>query len=78
MTFDQIVNAMQIADTSSPKTIGELQAYLAALEAAWTEEDAVYLGEFKNQPLYLDTPHGLALAEATFNGCFGLVITDLK
>jgi hypothetical protein len=72
------MNAMQIAGNSSPKTIGELQAYLAALEAAWTEEDSVYLGEFKNQPLYLGTPEGLTLAEATCNGCFGLVITELE
>ena len=76
MSFNQSVNARRIAGTSSPKTIGELQAYLAALEAAWTEEDSVYLGEFKNQRLYLDTPEGPTLAKATFNSCFGLIIVD--
>lgn len=72
------MNAMQIAGACSPRTVGELQTYLAALEAAWTEEDSDYLGEFKNQPLYLGTSKGLTLAEATFNGCFGLIITDTE
>lgn len=67
------LNSMQIAAAHKPKTIGELKAMLAAMEAAWDAEDEMYLGKFDDQGLYMDTPQGIANAEITYYGGFGFV-----
>ena len=67
------MNAMQIAADQKPTTIGQLKQYLAALEAAWTEEDEEYLGSFDDQALYLDTGNGMAYAVFQYIAEFGLV-----
>jgi hypothetical protein len=47
---------MKTATDSKPQTLGELKAYLAELEAAWSAEDVKYLGEFDNQTLHFAVP----------------------
>ena len=69
------MNALQIAKASKPTTIGELLAYLQAMEAAWTEQDTQYLGTFENQPLYCLHPEGgIAHAYGTYLAEFGLTL----
>lgn len=67
------MNAMQTAQETKPTTIGELKEYLAALEAAWTEQEEEYLGRFDDQALYLDTDGGIAYASFQYVAEFGLV-----
>ena len=67
------LNAMQIALMSEPKTIGELKAMLAAMEAAWTKQDEMYLGKFNDQGLYVSTPQGVDHATIVYDGGFGFV-----
>lgn len=67
------LNSMQIASAHKPRTIGELKAMLAAMEAAWDEQDEMYLGKFDDQGLYIDTPQGVANAEITYYGEFGFI-----
>lgn len=67
------MNAMQIADSQKPRTIGELQAYLTKLEEAWSEKDEYYIGKFADQPLYmLILGKGVARAEYKYHAGFGL------
>ena len=67
------MQAMEIASDSAPTTIGELQQYLADLEAAWSTDDVHYLGEFKDQPTYLCTDKGVGAAKCVYMAEFGLV-----
>lgn len=68
------MNAMQLASRAKPKTLGELRAFLNALEKAWTEQDSQYLGRFEDQPLYLCAEgQGVAHAVYEYHGEFGLI-----
>jgi len=67
------VQAMKVASDSAPTTIGELQKYLANLEAAWSAEDVQYLGEFKDQPIYYADERGIGAAKCGYTAEFGLV-----
>ena len=67
------LNSMQIAAAHKPKTIGELKIMLAAMEAAWDDQDDLYLGKFNDQGLYLETPQGIANADIIYWGGFGFV-----
>lgn len=56
-------------------TIESLRAYLDAIEAAWTKQDATYFGDFNK--LKIHTPHkisGISPAHITFNGGFDILI----
>jgi len=66
-------NAMQIAKSQSPQTIGELRAYLDSLEESWSGMDRKYLGEFDEQPLYtLQDNVGYSRSKALYSAEFGL------
>ena len=67
------MQAMKIASDSAPTTIGELQEYLAELEAAWSTQDIQFLGRFKDQPTYLATDKGVGAAKCVYMAEFGLV-----
>lgn len=67
------MNAHQIAAASTPKTIGELKQYLADMEAKWSEQDCMYLGEFNNQTLHVLTDKGVATCNMQYLGEWGLV-----
>ena len=67
------MNAQQIARIDQPTTIGELKKYIADMEAAWTQEDTQYLGEFDNQGLYIDTKKGIDRAYIGYVGEFGFI-----
>lgn len=73
------MNAMQIASNSKPQTIGELIQYLQALKDAWTPEDAQYLGQFEDQPLYLGVDQqGIGRAFMQYHAEFGLIAFDMN
>jgi hypothetical protein len=67
------MNAMNIASKSAPTTIGELQEYLADLEASWSAQDIQYLGEFKDQSIYCADERGIGAAKCGYTAEFGLV-----
>ena len=72
------MNAMNIASKSAPTTIGELQEYLAELEAAWSTQDIQFLGRFKDQPTYLCTDKGVGAAKCVYMAEFGLVAVSTE
>ena len=63
------MKAMKIA----PTTIGELQKYLADLEAAWSSDDVMFLGEFKDQTIHFATEKGVGTAKCSYMAEFGLI-----
>ena len=65
--------AMQLAASRTTSTVGELLEYLKALEAVWSVDDTKYLGEFKDQKIYLAQPDGLVLSYIHYHGGYGLV-----
>lgn len=71
--MDLKLNSMQIAAAHKPRNIGELKALLAAMEAAWDEQDELYLGKFDDQGLYVGTPQGVANAEIVYHAEFGFI-----
>lgn len=69
------MNAMQLAVSKSPTTVGELLQYLEELKAAWSEDDTEFLGSFESQSLCFATQDGINInAVATYYACYGLVI----
>ena len=70
---EPVLNSMQIAAAHKPKTIGELKAMLSAMEAAWDDQDELYLGKFNDQGLYLETRQGVANADIIYWAGFGFV-----
>lgn len=69
-------NAMQLAATEQPATIGELLDFLNAMQKTWTEMDTQYLGRFEDQPLYIiEYGRGFQLADAKYFAEFGLTFT---
>lgn len=68
------MSAVIVANNRRPQTMGELLEYLQELKAAWTEEDAQYLGKFEDQALYLETESGVSQAVSGYYAEFGLVI----
>jgi hypothetical protein len=71
--MERIMNAMQIASASYPKTIGELKEYISNMEKSWSEEDTHYLGKFNDQKLYIDTGKGIAQGFVQYYGEFGFI-----
>jgi len=69
----QHVQAMKVASSWSPTTVGELQQYLQDLQETWSAEDSKYLGKFKDQPIYFATNKGIGAAKCVFMAEFGLV-----
>jgi len=72
------MQAMKVASNSAPTTIGELQQYLADLEAAWSTQDIQFLGRFKDQPTYLCTDKGVGAAKCVYMAEFGLVAVSTE
>ena len=64
---------MRSVASRTPSTVGELTEYLKALEAIWSADDTRFLGEFKNQKIYLSQPEGLSLSYIHYHGGYGLV-----
>ena len=67
------MNAHQLGMINKPQTIGELRSLLDQMEAAWSEEDTLYLGIFNDQGLYVSTDQGIDRSYMQFHGEFGLI-----
>lgn len=71
------LNSLQYAHHTTATTVGELISMLLQLESKWTEQDIAYLGEFRDQPIAMDSDKGIhSQCKAQYCAAFGLIISE--
>lgn len=59
-------------------TVGQLRAYLDALEKMYTEKDIELMGPFETIEIYMDSPKGAARADAIETDLGILILPDMS